>query len=195
MTDITIMPAKKEDCNFIAEGIIEAVGPDLCEEGLGRHILPGAGTVKDLFSRVAEKEYSQYSYRNALIARDAAGNPVGVAVAYDGAELHSLRQAFVDVFNEMCGSKLSESEFDDETSPDEIYLDTLAVSPQHRRQGLGKKLILEVEKRFRGSGKPLGLLAAKDNHNARHLYEKLGFKIVGPRKFCGVEMHHMQKPQ
>ncbi len=190
--DFHISQAKKEDSGFIAEGIITAVGTEISDD-FANKFLPGAGTVKEFFSKLACSEFSQYSYKNSLIAFDSENNRVGVIVAYDGAVLHQLRQTFVNAYNEWCGTDAKESDFDDETSPDEIYVDTLMVRPEYRGNGIGGRLIEEVEKKFKVHGKPLGLIVDYDNINAQKLYSKSGFKQKGSRKFCGVEMIHMQK--
>lgn len=192
MNKFIISPAKKEDSDFIAEGVMTAVGEEICED-LSKNLLPDIGTVKTLFSNIASMENSQYSYRNALIAHDKDGNRAGVIVAYDGADLHELRQPFVDAYNKMCGTQFQESDFDDETSDDEIYIDTLMVGKKYRNQGLGGELIRAIEKKYAGQPKPIGLLVDYQNPGAFQLYEKMGFSRVDDRKFCGVEMRHMKK--
>lgn len=191
--EFTIRNARKEDADFIAEGILEAVGKEACDN-MAVQLTAGAGSVKDIFATVAALEHSQYSYNNALIAEAGNGKRAGVIVAYDGARLHDLRVAFIDEYNRRCGTSYKESDMDDETDPSEIYIDTLRVGPEYRRQGLGGMLIDSVAQRFKDSGKPLGLLVDYDNTKAHSLYEKSGFSPVGPRRFLGIEMLHMQKP-
>lgn len=186
-----IIGASKEDADVIAEGIMTAIGEEICTDlAGGKENLP---MVRRLFRELAEKETSQYSYLNTLKAVDENGAIAGVIVAYDGADLHTLRQDFVDKYNELFNATLSESDFDDETSPDEIYIDTLMVGSAYRRQGIASMLIDELGKKYAGCGKALGLLVDYTNPNARKLYAKSGFESKGMRKFCGVEMEHMQK--
>lgn len=187
-----IRNGRKEDAEFIAEGIMAAIGEEICRE-IGSNSDYPLQSAKELFRQTASEECSQYSYRNALMAEDDNGKTVGVALSYDGDDLHHLRKTFVKIFNEMYGTDIREEDFDDETSSDEIYLDTLAVIPEARGQGLGSRLIAAVMKRHERSDKPLGLLVDYENSNARHLYEHLGFESKGGRRFCGVEMEHMQK--
>lgn len=194
MKDFIIKKAQKEDSDFIAEGILAAVGDEVCA-GLAASIQRGKGSLRQMFSKIASMDNSQYSYHNTLIAYDKDGNRAGVIIAYDGAKLHDLRQAFVDTFNEMSGLNLSESEYDDETSPDEIYIDTVMVRPEYRKKGLGTALIYEIKQKYSKCGKPLGLLVDHDNLKAKKLYENLGFKAVGERRFAGTDMLHMQKPE
>lgn len=189
--EYTVSEACKNDAALIAEGIMSAIGEEICIDlGGGKERL---ADVKRLFTELAEKETSQYSYRNTLVAKDKNGNTVGVIVVYDGALLHTMRQDFVDKYNEIFNGNMLESELDDETTPDEIYIDTLMVRPEYRRQGLGALLIDGASKKFSNSGKPLGLLVDYINPNARKLYAKVGFEGKGMRKFCGVEMEHMQR--
>lgn len=62
---------------------------------------------------------------------------------------------------------------------DEIRLVDIAILPEFRSLGIGSKIIgdlfLEAEK----SNKPIGLQVEKNNQKAFHLYQKLGFEIVG----------------
>ena len=80
----------------------------------------------------------------------------------------------------------------DETSPDEFYLDTLAVMPQHRGQGIGSKLLMAMTERARTLGKPAALLVDKTNPKAEALYRSLGFRYIDDRPFAGVYMSHMR---
>lgn len=65
---------------------------------------------------------------------------------------------------------------------DEAELLTLAVSPNHRRQGAGTCLVLAVMRSARNSGaRDLILEVGVDNPAARALYDELGFVAVGRR--------------
>lgn len=185
----TIAPASREDAGFIADVVLGAIGKE--------HTLHMAGSeeriplVQDVFRHLAEKEDSQYSYRNTLIARSAEGTPIGAVITYDGALLHSLRQAFIEEANHTLGWNLRDEQFTDETSPDEIYLDSLMVLPEHRGEGIGTRLITAAKDKAREAGKPLGLLVDFENPHARSLYTSLGFRSAGIRPFAGKDMEHM----
>ena len=71
-------------------------------------------------------------------------------------------------------------------------LDTLAVLPEYRKQGIASALLKASIEKARKIGKPAGLLVEKENHNARRLYESLGFKKVGERPFAYVMMDHLR---
>lgn len=57
-----------------------------------------------------------------------------------------------------------------------IYLHQLAVSPKHRKKGIGKVLLQNIMEKFKG--KKLSFGVRKFNTHALNFYKKLGFKIV-----------------
>lgn len=192
--DIIIRDARKSDAPCIAEGIMMAVGEELVEgiaNGKGRE------AVKDVFTRLAEREDSQYSYRNSIVAEDSDGKTAGIVVAYDGRILIEARRLFFRLAKERLGwdiyDLVPDGEPEVETDDSEYYLDSLAVWPGYRGKGIATRLIHEVEKRAAMASKPVGLLCAEHNDTARPLYEHLGFKEVGRRPFAGESMAHMIK--
>ncbi len=189
MSDITVRQATPGDAPLIAEGLVHAISVEHCQELAGE-----AHTVADvqaLFAEMATREDTQYSYLNSRIALDPDGNPVGVCISYDGADLDRLRQPFLDVAVPRFGL---EGPVADETDAGEVYLDTLYVIPQARKRGIGRMLIEDAAKKAAGIGKPLGLLVDNDNLRAQRLYKSCGFKDVGPRDFFGTEMRHYLRP-
>lgn len=192
--DIIIRQGRKGDAENIAEAIMMAVGEELVEEiGNGK----GREAVKEVFTRLAEMEDSQYSYRNALVAETSAGQTAGIVVAYDGEILLAARRLFFRLAKELLGWDIFEmvpdGEPEVETDPSEYYLDSLAVWPQYRGRGISTALIEAVENRARLVGKPVGLLCAEENQSARRVYEHLGFREIGKRPFAGEVMAHLRK--
>lgn len=189
--EYNIIEGRVCDAPFIARAIMTAIGADICGgmAGCDRDMQ----RLESVFTRLAARDDSQYSYRNALIAVDNAGNRAGAVIVYDGARLHELRRAFVEEYNKVMDTTLNEADLDDETSEDEIYIDTLMVAPDYRRQGLGAMLVEATVRRYAQTGKSFGLLVDYENKEARKLYEKLGFTSVGERRFCGTAMEHMQR--
>lgn len=196
--EIEIIPARKADAPFIARTVLDAIGKE--------HTLEMAGSadrlylVEEVFTNLAAMDNSQYSYRNTLIALTPEGEYAGAVVSYDGADLRRLRRAFISEANRLLGWGLKEADFTDETSPDELYLDSLMVLPAYRKHGIGTRLIEAVRRRADAIGKPVGLLVAPDNPKAARLYARLGFQRQGIRPFAGKPMHHLQllhsqKPQ
>lgn len=187
-----IVPAKnnEEHTAMIACAVVEAIGDELAIHLAGSP--DRVPLVYGVFASLAAREDSQYSYRNALVALDPDDEIAGIIVSYDGARLHELRKAFIELANKVLGTEFDEATLEDETSADEIYLDSLCVFERYRGQGLGRKLIEAAARYHKSSGKPLGLLVDYDNPGARNLYVKLGFKPVGERPFAGTVMEHMQ---
>lgn len=146
----------------------------------------------ELFKTLAEREDSQYSYRNSLLAMNDNDDVMGVVVSYDGAELEPLREAFFDELKNIYGIILREVRA--ETDENEYYLDSLAVWPEFRGQGAAHALIDAVRARGERKGKPIGLLVDKSNSMARQLYENIGFQKVGERYFMHEMMDHYMLP-
>lgn len=184
-----IRPATPQHAPEIAEAIITAITPQLAEETFA-----GSGAsvddIKALFEELAARDDSQYSYLNTIVAEDDNGEVAGLIIGYDGAKLRLLRDTFLTLARKRLGIDFSEG-LTDETTADEFYLDTLAVKPAYRRQGVGTALLHAAVRRAEGSGKNPGMLVDKDNTSARRLYESLGFRYVGDRFFFGEMMDHL----
>lgn len=189
-----IREGRIEDAEFLATVVTEAIGRELCTGLAGSETrLP---LVTELFKRLAAERESQYSYTNALISTEDKGNYAGGIIAYDGARLHGLRRAFAREANKVLGWNVSEEEtenWDDEAEADEIYIDSLYVTPEFRKQGVASALLKGVEKRFGDIGKPLGLLVEPENLTALRTYIHWGFREVGISNFFRIPMLHMQK--
>ena len=125
-------------------------GPGLCGNTVlnrmwqyGKRVLFLSGAKLKIFEKhnrkmmtmLVEREDSQYSYRNTLVAMDG-DQVVGISVSYDGGKLRQLRLAFIEAAKEYLGK--DHSGMEDETQAGEFYLDSLAVLPEYRRQGIYK---------------------------------------------------------
>lgn len=63
---------------------------------------------------------------------------------------------------------------------DEVHVSTLAVHPDHRRQGIGERLLMAVLKWAEGMGAEIATLEVRvSNHAAVNMYIKNGFVIEG----------------
>lgn len=156
--------------------------------------LAGEGNTLANFARVMNRltaaDHSQYSYRNTLVAIDDDGQVAGAIVSYDGGQLHALRQAFIDEMKREVG--VDHSGIADETGPGEWYLDSLAVYPQYRGQGIAHLLLQAVVERAQKAGLCAGLLVDKGNPKAERLYRSIGFEYVDDAMWGGHEMRHLQ---
>ncbi|MDE7396413.1 MAG: GNAT family N-acetyltransferase [Muribaculum sp.] len=185
MSHVTIRQATTNDAAAIGRAIVMAVGEEIIST------LGAPKAVEQMFADLAARSDTQYSWRNTIVAVAEDGAVAGVAVAYDGALLDTLRRPF---FAEMTSRFNKDmSDVSDETDASEMYLDTLAVMPDYRRRGIARQLIDATASRAAAIGKPLGLLVDKDNDKARQLYTSAGFVYVGERPFAYTLMDHLQK--
>ena len=162
-----IVPASIEQAESIASLIMLAMNHECCQNFAGP-----SHTLEDfhrMMTTLVRRDDSQYSYRNAMVALDdntTDGHPVvaGVIVGYDGADLHRLRETFLQAAKEFLGQ-------------DFRGLATLLL----------KKLIDQ-----KGQKQPVGLLVDKGNPGAERLYRSLGFEFVNDATWGGHEMRHLQ---
>lgn len=180
-----IVNATKTDAPLIARAVAMALGIDIEATDDQR-----AEWCRKVFGTLAARDDAQYSYLNTLKAVTPDGTPAGFLVNYDGAQLHELREAFFEVVMSQTGEDMRG--ISDETDPGEWYLDSLAVWPEYRHQGIGRALMEAGITRAHKAGKPAGLLVDKNNPGARRMYEALGFEKVGDRPFARTMMDHMR---
>lgn len=190
-----IVPATTEHAPLIGRAVTMAIGEEITRNLAGADHTPA--DVAALFASLAARDDTQYSYRNTLAAVDDEGRVMGLLVGYDGAGLIRMRRIFFEEALRQIGLDFGPDAdvMEPETTPDEFYLDTLAVFPEYRGCGVARALIAAARGRAAECGKPLGLLVDKTNTRARSLYDSVGFLPVGERYFAGELMDHMQLPQ
>jgi ribosomal-protein-alanine N-acetyltransferase len=59
------------------------------------------------------------------------------------------------------------------------YIQTIAIQPDRRGQGLGSRLIDFAERRILAESRNVFMCVSSFNHDARRLYERLGYHAVG----------------
>ena len=184
---IEIQEATKNQAAGIASLIMTAMTDDCCLYFCGEDY--GLEDFRRMMTMLVECEDSQYSYKNTLVAMD--GNKVvGISVSYDGGRLHELRRAFIKAAMEYIGK--DHSGMDDETQAGELYLDSLAVLPEYRCQGIARKLLLATKKRANRLGLPcVGLLVDKGNPVGEALYTSVGFQYLNDNQWGGHPMKHL----
>ncbi len=184
---IDIRQASREQAPEIARMIMMAMTDDCCLSFCGEDY--GLDDFYKMMTLLVEREDSQYSYKNTLIALDG-DKVVGISVSYDGSRLHELRRPFLELALELIGK--DHSGMNDETQPGELYLDSLTVLPEYRRQGIAKRLIRVTKERADQMGLPcLGLLVDKGNPVAEALYTSIGFQYVDDNHWGGHDMKHL----
>lgn len=110
------------------------------------------------------------------------------------AQLHAVcfttpRPWSADEFSELISDRTVICEFIDgglilgRVVLDEAELLTIAVAPDARRAGLGARLTSRFhDKAFKRGARSAFLEVAEDNHAAKSLYQRSGYKNVGLRK-------------
>lgn len=155
--------ATKNDVDFLTWGVSEALHTSLTPEQA------------KAFATLLLREDVLYSWKNAIIVQDSSTKkPLGLVIGYDGARYRDMRAATFPAMQEIFGSDYSA--MDDESVEGEFYLDSLAVKPEARCMGLGKRLLQEAMNRGRHLGLKMAVLAVDpENVNAQRLYKSLGF--------------------
>lgn len=175
--NISIRKASAEDAPLIALVLAMALGGD------------ESHPLFDIFCRMAQRDDSQYSWRNTFVA-EIDGAAAGAIVGYDGARLYELRRPLEEAIRDINGGVFN---IEDETSAGEFYIDSLAILPQYRGMGIAKSLMEYVRERVFAEGfDKVGLIVDYGNPRAEGLYESIGFKRVNPTTFLGHDMWHMQ---
>ncbi len=185
--DITIRKSEKSEAASIARLIMDAMTDECCLYFCGDG--HGLDDFHAMMTTLVERDDSQYSYRNTLVAVDGE-TVVGVAVSYDGGRLHQLRRAFIDTAKRYLDK--DHSGMDDETQAGELYLDSLAVLATYRRQGIAKKLLRATKEKANDMGLPyVGLLVDKGNPTGEALYASVGFVYRNDSMWGGHAMKHL----
>lgn len=184
---VHIVEGTKDQAAEIARLIMTAMTDDCCLYFCGDGF--GLNDFHKMMTMLVERENSQYSYRNTLVAMDG-DKVIGISVNYDGARLHELRRAFIEAAKKYIGK--DHSGMDDETQAGELYLDSLAVLPEYRRQGIARKLLKGTKERANRLGLPcVGLLVDKDNPIGEALYTSVGFRYINDNQWGGHPMKHL----
>ncbi len=179
--ELNIRKATINDAPLIAKVVAMAIG----EEGTKHYC---GDEHQSVLEEIARLENSQYSYRNAIVA-EVDGIPAGAAVAYDGADLYAFRDVTLKHILNRTGKTHN---IEDETDASEVYLDSIAVLPEYRGLGVGKKLLMALkEMAFNEYKKNLGLLVDFENPDAERLYKSVGFERVNVKDFLGHKMWHL----
>jgi len=170
---ITIRKATVDDAWFIAENVLRALHiDDANDEHIGH------------LAEICRREDTLYSWRNATIAL-FEGVRAGLMVAYDGARYHQMRDITFPMIRMYVGEDYNQ--MDDEASPGEYYLDSLAVLPQYQHKGIASVLIKEMFRLRDEAGIPLATIAVDpENDSAYRLYTRHGFHHDGQISVFGT---------
>ena len=180
-----IRKATKNDSSIIAELMLFAMR-DITHEFIGAK---DDDKAKEFLKELIELENNQYSFQNTWIL-EKDNKIAGSFTLYDGGQLKDLRQPVLDLLSEKYNQTIHPQ---DETEEGEIYIDTIAVFPEYRGQGLGN-IILDyiIDEIAIKQNKTVGLLVDFTNPKAKKLYESKGFRVVGEKQLMSENHEHMQ---
>lgn len=163
---ISIRPATVDDVSLIARNVLDAVGME--------H--PEAEAI-DYLAELCRRTDVLYSWANTDIAL-WDGQSVGSLTSYDGGRYAEMRAKTFTELEKFISKDFSRMSV--ETGPGEFYLDSLAVLPEFRRQGIGTCLMQHGIAKARALRFPrAALLVDLDSADAIRLYESLEFRKVG----------------
>jgi ribosomal protein S18 acetylase RimI-like enzyme len=172
-SNISFRPGRIGDAALLAE-LVNYAG-----EGLPLYLwakLAGQDeTAWDVGRRRAAREDGSFSYRNATII-EGNGNAAGCLIGYE------IPDTPEPIPSDMPAMFIPLQELEN-LAPGTWYVNVLAVSPEHRRGGLGTALLTLANEKARALGKRgLSVIVSDANVNAQRLYERCGYREVGKRR-------------
>lgn len=175
-----IRPATPTDASAVAPLMFQAM-EEIVYKMIGKeHREDAIALLQNLF----EQEGNQYSYKNAWVYEEN-NTVIGSVIAYDGAELHTLRTPVLELIRSSYGIDIV---LEDETAKGELYIDTLSVLPTAQGKGIGSQLVTHLKK---VTTQPIGLLVDIQNPAAERLYTRLGFTYVNHQALAGGMYKHL----
>ena len=186
---MTIRPAIQDDAAYIAESVFRAflIDLDTFSAEQRRHLLTQ-------MTDVCRRTDTFYSWTNTLVAV-LDNHPVGILISYDASRYRAMRNTTFPLLRAFMTPLWGEDfdQMDDEAGEGDYYLDTLAVSPTHRHQGIGTALLRQSL--ATAQSLCLSALLAVDpvNTKAQRLYTSLGFVPLQRKHIFGDEYIMMTK--
>lgn len=174
--DILIKNATKKDAESVAWVIFAAL---------------------DEYSRASEKMLGVCSESDTLYSYDKMrlvyvdGKIAGGLLSYEGKEYSRLRE----ITWERCWDESPEilKAIGQECFAGEYYLDSMALLPEYRKMGLGKKLVLDAVEIAKSKGcQYVTLLADKQKSGLVSYYQSIGFEIFGSMIYFGHDYWRMR---
>lgn len=169
--DLILRPAGPDD----ALSLVEIV--EMASEGMVTHVWKGMAepgeTPRDVGLRRARRGEGSFSHGNATLATLAGrvqgglvGYPLGAAQPIDE-DMPAMFVPLQELENLAAGS---------------WYVNVLAVMPDWRSHGIGRRLLFEAERQARDCGcTRMSIIVSSANAGARRLYERFGFEFRAER--------------
>lgn len=185
-----IRPARREDAALAASLIYEVLPADVAAKLLGRLDRDRALAIA---SQLVASRWGRWSHRQIWVA-EVGGEPAGIFLGFPGTDGGWLDLGFAWNLTRLTGwqaiGRLARFEWalwrsgSVEFTAAEFYIDSLAVLPQFRGQGIGSALLTAAERQAEAHG--LGrcsLFVTQINPRAKQLYERMGYQVVARYDF------------
>ena len=189
---MTIRKATIDDAPFIALVVVEALGDDIMER-YPEHIGGQDRRRLELLAESIRQDSTLYSWRHTAIAQDTDGTPLGAIVAYPADNYMQMRTSTFAMLSELISFDVES--MDAEASPGEYYVDSIAVVPKARGQGIARQLLLHAIAKAQEMLLPAILACEPNNLGAKALYESLGFRHNGDLFIFGHHYLRMERAE
>lgn len=175
---MTIRKATPSDTEYVAKTVLTALDMDTSD-------------LEWVKASCADPQ-SMYSWNKSLIAEED-GKPIGCIISYSGDDYQRLREyTWSRLWAGVDPATIKQSAI--ETYPEEYYLDSLAIEPEHRGKGLGKILMEAAIEEGKNLGyKKFALLVAREKPRLKDYYASLGFEDANDVNFFGHKYKRMVK--
>ncbi len=181
-----IRKATPKDADAIADLMLLAMYDIVCEFIGSRE----KTVVKAFLQYFIAQKNNLYSYEHCMLV-ECKNKICASANVYNGGDFIALSTPVANYIKQNFNPDFI---VEPETQAGEFYLDTLAVAPKYRRQGIGTHLLsFIINDSVVNQHKTLGLLVDVDNPEAEKLYRNLKFQYVGEKSLAGKTMKHYQR--
>lgn len=188
---LRLRPATRQDAPFLALALMEALGDDIMERIDAHSDTPADRERLQRITALCLRDDTLYSWRHGTIAETADGLPAGATIAYPGEGYHERRMLTFDLVKEHL--HFDNQAMEDETQAGEHYLDTLAVLPRHRGQGVAQALLRHWLQQAQAQALTATLAAHPENHRALRLYRSMGLQEAGHLHIFGEDYLRMAR--
>ncbi|MFM9326677.1 GNAT family N-acetyltransferase [Paenibacillus mesotrionivorans] len=183
---IVLRNARKEDAAGVLPLMMDAIG-DIAYSLTGEE---SPGEAMAVLEEFYCREGNRLSYENVTVL-EKEGRVAAFMLAYHGSRAEVLDRPLKARLE---ASGKSAAAIVCEAGSDEYYLDSLAVHPDFRGQGLGTLLLEEFGRLAAQAGwGKLSLLVEEHNGGARKLYERLGYAPQDALMVAGHRYDRMVK--
>ena len=152
-----------------------------------------SNTLHTMLEEAMIQEDFRYSLSNTLVYIEDE-SVAGAIFGYHGHLEESIDDPFYQLYEKFDVPSSVLLYEDSETQAGEWYIDILSVYENHRRKGIGMKLLQAVEKLAKQQGATvIALNCEKINDKAYQLYQKLGYTATNTKILSGHSYYHMTK--